>query len=64
MEERKDEGRKEDRQGRPLFVQTFQNCLREIKECDCCSSKMCIFLGKVKRHKWKYSKFNDIPSEK
>lgn len=45
------EGRKEDRQGRLLFVQTFQNCLTEIKECDCCNSKMYVFLGKVKRHK-------------
>lgn len=39
-------------------------CLIEIKDCDCCNSKMCMFLGKVKRHKGKYSKFNEIPSEK
>lgn len=58
------EGTRADRQGRLLSVQTFQNCLIEIKECDCCNSKMCMFLGKVKRHKWKYSKFNEIPSEK
>lgn len=45
------EGTRADRQGRLLSVQTFQNCLIEIKECDCCNSKMCMFLGKVKRHK-------------